>query len=301
MEQNQNMTGKTEDQFQKTAFRVSIISIIGNLALTLLKLLAGILARSHAMVGDAVHSASDILSTVVVMIGVHFAGKESDKEHPYGHERMECVAAILLSVALFLTGIFIGWKSLMSILNPNINTAPGVLALIAAVVSIVSKEAMFRYTAFYAKKIDSGALMADAWHHRSDALSSIGALIGIAGARLGFLWMDGAAGCVIFLFIVKTAYDIFMDAVNKMVDSSCDAETEEAIRASALRDSRVMGVDMLQTRVFANKVYVDMEICADGGMTLEEAHEIAESVHHTIETDFPKVKHIMVHVNPFKK
>ena len=175
---------------------------------------------------------------------------------------------------------------------------PGVLALIAALVSIVSKEAMYWYTKHYAKKIDSGALMADAWHHRSDAFSSIGALIGIAGARMGFPVMDSVASLVIFLFIVKAAYDIFKDAMDKMVDHSCDEETEKEIYDCVMSNGEVLGIDLLQTRIFGNKIYVDVEIAANPSYTLREAHSIAEAVHEKIEENFPKVKHIMVHVNP---
>ena len=175
---------------------------------------------------------------------------------------------------------------------------PGILALIAAVVSIVTKEGMYWYTRYYAKKIDSSALMADAWHHRSDAFSSIGALIGIAGSRLGFPVMDAAASLVIFVFIVKAAFDIFKDALNKMVDHSGDEKTEKEIYNCVMRHEDVRGIDLLRSRIFGNKIYVDIEICADGQITLAESHAIAEQVHAAIETQFSKVKHIMVHVNP---
>ena len=175
---------------------------------------------------------------------------------------------------------------------------PGMLALVAAFVSILVKEAMYQYTRICARKIDSSALMADAWHHRSDALSSIGALIGIAGARLGFPILDPVASLVICFFIEKAAYEIFMDAVDKMVDKACDEQTEKELTNCALSQEGVLGVDLLHTRVFGNKIYVDIEICADGSKTLRCAHGIAESVHDSIEKNFPKVKHIMVHVNP---
>ena len=174
------------------------------------------------------------------------------------------------------------------------------LALFAAILSIASKEGMYWYTRYYAKKIDSSALLADAWHHRSDAFSSIGALIGIAGARLGFPVMDSVASLVIFVFIVKAALDIFKDAMDKMVDHSCDEETEKQLYDCVMKNEDVMGIDLLQTRMFGNKIYVDVEIQADGSYTLQEAHDIAEAVHDEIEQNFPKVKHIMVHVNPAK-
>ena len=287
------------ENMEKIAMKVSIISIIANVVLAAFKLVAGILAHSSAMLSDAIHSASDVFSTFVVMIGIKIASKEPDEEHPYGHERMECVAAIILATILCITGLGIGKNALSNITgNSGEMAVPGVLALIAAIVSIIVKEAMFWYTRHYAKKIDSGALMADAWHHRSDALSSIGAFIGIIFARMGYVMMDSIACLVICVFIVKAAYDIFKDAVDKMVDKSCSIEVEDEIRAIVMAEDGVRGIDSLSTRLFGNKMYVDLEIRADGEKTLNETHEIAEAVHDSIEARFEKVKHIMVHVNP---
>lgn len=289
-------------EFQKVAGKVSTVSIVGNTALSIFKLIAGVLAHSSAMVSDAVHSASDICSTIVVMIGIRMASKESDKEHPYGHERLECVAAIVLAMILFITGLGIGASAVRSIVNSQQTgeemMLPGILALVAAVVSIVTKEGLYWYTRYYAKKIDSAALLADAWHHRSDALSSIGALIGIAGARMGYPVMDSVASLVIFCFIMKAAFDIFKDAVDKMVDHSCDEATEKQLRDCIMKNEEVLGIDLLQTRMFGNKIYIDLEIAVNGSYDLWKAHEIAENVHNGIENEFPKVKHIMVHVNP---
>ena len=289
-----------KNEFQKVANKVSFITIIGNILLSVMKLLAGIIAHSNAMISDAIHSASDVFSTFVVLIGIKLASKEPDKNHPYGHERLECVAAILLSMVLLITGVGIGLDALKDILQNNYQDLqmPGMLALVAALISIISKEAMYWYTRHYAKKIDSSALMADAWHHRSDAMSSIGALIGIAGARMGYPVMDSIASVIIFVFIAKAAFEIFKDAMNKMVDRACDEQTEEEIRACVMHNKDVLGIDLLQTRVFGNKIYVDIEIQVDGSYTLQKAHDIAEEVHDDIEHKFPKVKHIMVHVHP---
>lgn len=289
-----------EQDFQKVANRVSVVTILGNVVLSVLKFLAGIIAHSSAMISDAIHSASDVFSTFVVMIGIELASKKADKEHPYGHERLECVAAIILSMVLLVTGLGIGMDALEKILNGNYSSiqVPGMQALIAAVVSIIVKEGMYWYTRYYAKKIDSSALMADAWHHRSDAFSSIGALIGIGGARLGFPIMDSIASLVIFLFIAKAAFDIFKDAMDKMVDHSCDEETEKQLYECVIKNEKVKGIDVLRTRVFGNKIYVDIEIQVDASYTLQKAHDIAEEVHNDIEQNFAKVKHIMVHVNP---
>ena len=294
-------TDKESSWEQQTAMKVSGISILVNLLLSIFKLIAGIAAHSRAMISDAIHSASDVGSTFIVIIGVRLSAKKSDKEHQYGHERMECVSSIVLAGMLLVTGLGIGITGVRDIVKSTSGgtiAIPGTLALIAAVVSIVTKEWMFWYTRGAAKKINSGALMADAWHHRSDAFSSIGALVGIVGARMGFPVMDPIASLVIFVFIVKAAYEIFKDAMDKMVDHSCDEKTEEQLRACVLQNPDVARIDLLQTRIFGNKIYADIEIEVDGSMPLREAHKIAELVHNSIEKTFPKVKHIMVHVNP---
>lgn len=261
------------NEFEKVAMKVSFVSIVANVILSLFKLFAGIAAHSGAMLSDAVHSASDVFSTIVVIIGIRISGRKSDKEHPYGHERMECVAAIVLATILAVTGLGIGYTAVVKILSGNYAglEVPGVLALLAAVISIAVKEGMYWYTRINAKKIDSSALMADAWHHRSDALSSVGALVGIAGARLGFPVCDAIASLCICFFIAKAAYDIFKDAVDKMVDKACDDETESRLKNCALAQEGVLGVDLLRTRVFGNKIYVDIEIRANGDETLREA------------------------------
>ena len=304
MENNKSAASNnvTESEFMRVANRVAFITIVQNALLSIFKLLAGIFANSNAMISDAIHSASDVFSTIVVIIGVKLASKDSDKEHPYGHERLECVAAIVLAMVLFFTGLEIGAQALKDIVRGNYGDlqVPGVLALVAAVVSIITKELMYWYTRYNAKKIDSSALMADAWHHRSDALSSVGALIGIGGAMLGFPIMDSIASMVIFVFIAKAAYDIFKDAMDKMVDHSCDEAIEKEIYDSVMSHNEVLGIDLLQTRIFGNKIYVDVEIQVNASYTLQEAHEIAEEVHENIEQNFSKVKHIMVHVNPAK-
>lgn len=304
MEQtNQPLNQSKENLSEKSiALKVSATSIVINLGLSLLKLLAGILASSGAMISDAVHSASDVFSTFVVMVGVSISNKKSDQEHQYGHERLECVASIILTAILAVTGIGIGVRGIEKIIHGNHSELqiPGLFALIAAIVSIIVKECMYWYTRAAAKKINSGALLADAWHHRSDSLSSVGAFIGILGARLGFPILDPIASVVICIFIEKAAFDIFKDAVDKLIDKSCDKETEEAIRKVISQQEGVVQVDQIRTRLFGARIYVDVEISADGSKSLNEAHEIAERVHDAIEKKFVKVKHCMVHVNPIR-
>lgn len=291
-----------ESEGKKTAMKVSAVSIAINLLLSFFKLLAGIVAKSGAMISDAVHSASDVFSTLIVIAGVNIAAKKSDKEHQYGHERMECVASIILSAILLFTGIGIGIGGIEKIIGGQYDEleVPGSLALIAAVISIIIKELMYWYTRAAAKRINSGALMADAWHHRSDALSSIGAFMGILGARMGFPILDSLASIVICLFIGKAAVDIFKDAINKLVDKSCDEVVVEQMKLIINAQQGVLHIDQIKSRLFGARVYVDIEIAADGSQSLDEAHKIAEAVHDAVELEFPKVKHCMVHVNPIK-
>ena len=302
MENRQETEQVNQEAFQAAATKVSLVSMVTNVILTALKLAAGLIAHSGAMVSDAVHSASDIFSGLIVLIGVKISSRAPDESHPYGHERFECVAALLLSGILALVGGTIGVNAVRDIISGRAQEmeAPGLLALIAAVVSIAVKESLFWYTRGYAKKYRSTALHAEAWHQRSDALSSIGALIGIAGARMGIPVMEPIASVIIAVFILRVAVRIFRDAVEQMVDHSCNEEAEEAFRTTALEQPGVLGVELLRTRMFGNRVYVDLEIAADPNLTLAAAHEIAEDVHDAIEKTFPEVKHIMVHVNPAK-
>ena len=289
-----------DEKAKQIAMRVSVVTIICNLLLSFFKLAAGLLGHSGAMISDAVHSASDVFSTIVAILGINISKKKSDQNHQYGHDRLECVAAIVLAVILFLTGVGIGIggiKNIISGISEDI-AVPGAIALAAAILSILIKEWMYWYTRKAAKKINSGALMADAWHHRSDALSSIGAFVGILGARMGYPILDPLASVVICLFIGKAASDIFRDAIDKMVDKSCDPETLGKMRSIILEQPGVQNIDLLQTRLFGPKIYVDIEIAADGNLTLREGHEIAQRVHDAMEKEFPLVKHYMVHVNP---
>ena len=285
---------------EKIAMKVSWVSIIINVLLSIFKLTAGIISNSAAMVSDAVHTISDVLSTFVVIIGIKMACKEADNKHPYGNERFECVAALILSIILFMIGVSTGFTGIKKViigfeLRPKM---PGVLALAASIVSIAVKEAMYWYTRIAAKKIDSGALLADAWHHRSDALSSVGSMVGIIGARFGLYFMDPLAGVVICMLIIISSGSIFIDSIGKMTDKSCDKKTIEEMINTILQQEGVIGVDKITTRLFGSKIYVDVEIRADGNDTLASTHEIAHRVHDVIESKFENVKHCMVHVNP---
>lgn len=283
---------------KNAAIKVSVVTIIINVVLSFLKLLAGIIAHSTAMISDAVHSISDVLSTFVVIAGIKISQKPNDAEHPYGHERMECVAAIILAVMLALVGIGIGYGSIIKMISGENMQVPGGLALIASIVSIATKEWMYWYTRMVAKKINSDALMADAWHHRSDALSSVGSFIGIGMAMIGFPILDSFASVVICAFILKVAFDIFIRAIDKMVDRACEPEVTKEIKEIILSNKDIITLDLLKTRMFGSKIFVDVEISLGGEVSLEYAHSVADKIHDEIEEKIPLVKHCMVHVNP---
>ena len=282
--------------------KLSRVGILGNILLASFKLFAGIIGKSGAMVSDAVHSLSDVFATVVAYFGVLLSRQEEDARHPYGHERLECVASLVLGLILAGTGIGIGYNGIRKLLfERDAVEIPTMLPLIAAVVSIVVKESMFWYTMYYAKKMDSSAFKADAWHHRSDAISSVGSFVGIGLAKLGFPFMDPVASLIICILILKVAYDIIKDAIAKMLDTSCGEDFEQKLSSFILEQPGVEQIDLLHTRQFGNKIYMDLEIAVNRDISLVDAHAIAERVHQNIETNYPNVKHVMIHVNPLEE
>ena len=282
----------------KTAKKLSRVGIYGNVLLAAFKLAAGILGRSGAMVSDAVHSLSDVFATFIAYFGVLLSKRPEDEAHPYGHERFECVASLVLGLILAGTGIGIGYTGIRKLISHEELAVPTLLPLIAAIISIIVKEGMFWYTMYYAKKMDSLAFKADAWHHRSDAFSSVGSFIGILLAKLGLPVMDPVASLVICLFILKVAFDITKDALDKMLDTSSGEAFEEELRTFIEAQPGVEKVDLLHTRQFGNKIYAELEIAVDRYMSLIDAHAIAERVHGELEQQYPKIKHVTIHVNP---
>ena len=279
--------------------QLSVVGILGNIVLTAFKLFAGICGNSAAMVSDAIHSLSDVFATLIAFLGVKFSKATADEKHPYGHERIESMASLLLGLILVVTGLGIGKIGVENVLGGYAAVqAPKTIALIAAVVSVAAKEGMYWYTRHYAIVLDSSVFMADAWHHRSDAFSSVGSLIGIGGAMLGFPVLDSVAAVVICVFIMKVAYDILKDAVEKMMDTSCGAEYERQLSEFILGQNDVEGIDVLRTRMFGNRVFVDLEIAVDGSKSLYDAHAVSDWVHSAVEREFTEIKHIMIHVNP---
>ena len=293
---NDELTG----EYSRIAIRVTNTCIICSLMLCLLKMTGGVLARSRALISDGINSAFDVVSGLIFIVGAKLAGKNPDKEHPYGHERFESVTTIVFAVVLFVTGVFVGHTALEDLFSEAYKTRemPGKLSILAALVSMAVKELMFWYTKAAADKIDSVALKAAAWDHRADVVSTAGALLGIMVTRWGFPAGDMIASLIVCLFIIRTAYMVFREALSQMTDRSCDDGFLEELRQCALSVRGVLGIDLLRVRRFGNRYYVDLEIREDGSVSLSEAHRVAEQVHDAIEKQYPVIKHIMIHVNP---
>ncbi|HZK01049.1 MAG TPA: cation diffusion facilitator family transporter [Tissierellaceae bacterium] len=281
----------------KEGLKTSIITIIINIVLSAIKIIAGIIGKSSAMLADGVHTLSDVLTTFVVLIGLKVSSKEADDSHPYGHEKYEPIFAKWLSIILAFTGVVIGYEGIKVLINGNIKI-PGSIALVAAAISIIIKEGMYRHTLRTAKKIKSFSMEADAWHHRSDALSSIGTFIGILGARMGLRILDPIAAVIVSVFIIKVGIDLYFKSIGGLVDESADKDTIEKIEALILSVKGVKRIRDLKTRIFGSKVYVDIDIIVDGDITVTEGHNIAEMAHDLVEKNIEDIKHCMVHVEP---
>ncbi|WP_291564158.1 MULTISPECIES: cation diffusion facilitator family transporter [unclassified Clostridium] len=281
----------------KKAAKVSIITVIINTVLAIFKVIAGIVGKSSAMIADGIHTFSDIATTVVVIIGLKISNKDADEKHPYGHEKFEPEISKVVSLILAGTGVFLAYNAIQILLSGNLDT-PKPIALYAALTSIVVKEGMYWYTIITARKVKSIAMEADAWHHRSDAISSVGTLIGIAGARMGFKFLDPVAGIIVSLILIKVGVEFYLKATDQLVDQSADDEVIEQIKEVATSIEGVKEIHDLKTRKFGNKIYVDIEIQVDKRITVEEGHHIASLVHDSIEDTIEDVKHCMIHVEP---
>ena len=281
----------------KLGVKTSVVTIVINVVLSAIKIIAGIIGKSSAMLADGVHTLSDVLTTFVVLIGLKISSKEADIKHPYGHEKYELVFAKLLSIILGATGLFIGYEGIKALKSGNIQI-PGKVALIAAVISIVTKEGMYWYTINVAKDIKSLSMEADAWHHRSDAFSSIGTFAGILGARMGLRILDPIAAIIVSIFIIKVGIDLYIKSIKGLVDESADDEIIQEIKEITLSVKGVKNIKNLKTRIFGNKIYVDIEIMVDGNISVTEGHDVAEKVHDLIEYAIKDVKHCMIHVEP---
>lgn len=290
-------------QEEKIIKKNTLMTMFVNGFLALMKMLAGIFGQSSVLISDAINSIGDIATNLVVYISAIFSRKEKDKDHPYGHEKIDSIISLFLGVAILVTAFEVGKAAITKLYDFFVNgigiDTPKWYALGAALLTILIKEFLFRKTRRDAKKAHSGALMAQAWDHRSDTIASGGALIGITGAMVGAPYLDPIASILIALFIFRVGVKIVLSGIGQLTDKAADPVIEEAIRELAQKHPEVKRIDLIRTRMFGMKIYVDMEISLDFSLTLEKAHAIAESLHDDVESAFPEILHCMIHVNPF--
>lgn len=284
---------------------VTIQGSFVNFILTLGKIIAGLVGNSTAMIADGIHSLSDFITDVIVVAFIKVSGKEIDKSHHYGHGKYETFATMLISFALIIVGLgilFTGVGKIIDALNGELIEQPGFIALYAALISIVFKEGLFWYTKVEGKKLNSQAMIANAWHHRSDAFSSIGTALGISGAiLLGEHWriLDPIAGVIVSFFILKVAWDIAKPSIDELLDSSLPETTEKELEEIITKTEGVKNFHNLKTRKIGENISVEVHIKVDKNMTVEFSHQIATEVEKTVRKRFGESTHVIVHVEPF--
>lgn len=280
------------------ANKVTIQSILWNIVLTFIKIISGIIGKSNAMIADGLHSASDIISSIGILIGNKIAKTPNDENHNYGHEKAETLVSFLLSILLIFVSLKIGFDALKALFNLESVKIPTILPLVISIISIGIKEYQYRITIKIAKKINSPSLKADAWHHRSDALSSVAAFVGIGGAMIGFKALDPIASIIVAVFVAKVGFDILINSANELMDYSIDTEQEKQIIDIVKQTKGVMNLGEIRTRKHGATAYVDLVICVNKDLTVYEGHEIATNLEKRIINEMKFVKGITVHVEP---
>ena len=291
---------------EKSIYKVTWIGSVVNFLLLVFKFVAGILGNSSALIADAVHSLSDFITDIIVLVFVRISGKPEDEDHRYGHGKYETLATALIGVALFAVGVGLlvnGATKITDVINGAVLPAPTFIALIAASVSIVSKEILFRYTSRAGKSLNSQAVIANAWHHRSDAFSSIGTLIGIAGAIfLGDRWriLDPIAAIAVSAFIIKVAIDLIKHCVDELLERSLPAETENRILQIIAEFPQVSSPHHLRTRRIGNHIAIEVHLRMDSQTSLVAAHAVATMVEKRLKEEFGPDTHVGIHMEPVK-
>ncbi|MDE7165705.1 MAG: cation diffusion facilitator family transporter [Bacteroidaceae bacterium] len=291
---------------QQRIYRVTLMGSVVNIVLLTGKFIAGILGNSAAMIADAVHSLSDFLTDIVVLVFVRLSNKPADCDHDYGHGKYETIATSVIGIALAVVGVMLGWngtEKIISFFAGGPQQAPEVIALVAALVSIASKEWVYRITRRVADETNSQALEANAWHHRSDALSSVGTALGIGGAiLLGGQWavLDAVAAVIVSVMIIQTAARLLRQASGELLEESLPKETEDRITEVVCRDKAVRDVHNLHTRKIGSNIAIEMHLRLPGELTLTEAHRHASAIEQALREEFGTATHIMLHMEPIK-
>lgn len=298
-------TNKQETR-EQAIYKVTWIGFFVNVLLSVGKLIAGFVGRSGAMIADGVHSVSDFATDIVVLLFVRISAKPKDEDHDYGHGKYETLATVVIGVALAAVAIGIlvdSAERIAQVLHGESIARPGIVALVAAAVSIVAKEALYWYTMLTAKRVDSPALKANAWHHRSDAFSSIGTLIGIGGAYfLSEQWrvLDPIAAIVVGVLIIKVAYDLVMPGLNELLERSLPKEQEDEIVALVLADKRLSDVHNLKTRRIGAGIAVELHVRVQGNMTVNESHAITRNIEQLLRQQYGDRTQVIIHIEPLK-
>lgn len=277
----------------------TLVGLATNIVLAIFKLLAGIFGFSYAMIADSIHSFSDCFATGTVYVGIRIGEKPPDKSHPYGHANAEIIAAFLVALIILATGVYVGVSSIQLIAHKHFET-PATIALVAAAASIVIKEALFRYTLKIGKKNNSPAVVANAWDHRSDAYSSVAALVGILGARLGVQYLDPVAGLVVSACIIKMSLSLLRPNIGVLMDESPSSAVLDKIKTTALKVEGVKAVDSIRAHRLGPSFTVDIEIAVDSSLTVKQGHQVAEEVKSGLLSEVEHVQDVIVHVNPYR-
>ena len=284
---------------EKTVRKVTWVGLLVNLFLAGIKFIAGIYGRSQALVADAIHSLTDLTTDIAVIAGSHYWSRPPDENHPYGHRRLETLVTVFIGIVLIAAGIGIGWKAI-STLQERQAAAPGWIAVFAALVSIVCKESIYRWTAIRGRRVKSPALAANAWHHRTDALSSLPVLIAVAGARVFPAWsfLDRVGAVIVSIFILHASIKIIWPGISELIDVGAPTEIRKKIRDIALKNEGVLQVHDIRTRYISTSIQVDLHIVVEGLITVREGHDIADDVRARIIDAIPEVLDVIVHVDP---
>jgi cation diffusion facilitator family transporter len=280
--------------------KVSFISILVNSLLSIAKVFVGFSYHSKVLIADGLHSVSDIASTIVVLISIKLSQTPADEKHPYGHGKAESIGTAILGFMLISSGVFLVRDAATTIISGNLRI-PGKIALWVAVISIISKEVLYQYTVKIGRKIKSKGLIADAHHHRSDAFSSLAALIGIAGARLGLPILDPIFALVVAVFIAKIGIDILKDAIHELMDGVMDEEKISEFREKAFQVKGVKKVEDIKLRPYGPKYYIDLSVSVDDELSVAKGHEVAVKVREKLREYNSEVKEVMVHIDPWQK
>jgi len=283
----------------KTIIKISIVTICVNLTLAVLKLVFGLVFDNLSVVSDAAHSASDFFTSFLIIAAVLMSSPKRDEKHNYGHEKVEPLITLFLALVLAGVGGVLMWQGIDGIISP-IEAEINFFLIGVTILSLIAKETLFWFEMHYAKKLNSQMLKADAWHSRSDSLASLAVLIGLVSTTfMANNILESVAVLIVSLMIFKVAFDVIKPAINQLIDKAADQEVHDKIEAIASAVEGVRKVDSIHTRMFGNKIFVDMEIAVDGNLTVTESHNIAEAVHDILEdTEELHIKHCMVHVNP---